>query len=178
MAPPEKKERKNRRRWFLDFSSSSGALGITKYQDLPAPYSFSKNAGNEVAEREQNVDKELIVKRSWDVALAPIKQVPMNLFMMWMAGSSISIFPIMMVGMMAIRPIQAFLSMSQTFKMIEGEQAPLQKLSYIFGNLVAVGLSVYKCNSMGLLPTHASDWLAFADIPQRIEFVAGGMSLQ
>lgn len=52
------------------------------------------------------------------------------------------------------------------FKMIEGDQAPLQKLAYIFGNLVAVGMSVFKCNSMGLLPTHSSDWLAFADIPE------------
>lgn len=50
--------------------------------------------------------------------------------------------------------------------MIQGEQAPLQKLAYISGNLVAVALAVYKCNSMGLLPTHASDWLAFADPPQ------------
>lgn len=52
------------------------------------------------------------------------------------------------------------------FKMIEGDQAILQKLAYICGNFVAVVLSVYKCNSMGLLPTHASDWLAFADVPQ------------
>ena len=47
--------------------------------------------------------------------------------------------------------------------MIEGDQAPLQKLTFIFGNLVGIALAVYKCNSMGLLPTHASDWLAFAE---------------
>ena len=39
-------------------------------------------------------------------------QVPMNLFMMYMVGSSISIFPIMMVGMMFVRPIRALLSMN------------------------------------------------------------------
>lgn len=51
--------------------------------------------------------------------------------------------------------------------MIEGEQAILQKATFIFGNLVAMGLAVYKCNSMGLLPTHASDWLTFAE-PQQV----------
>lgn len=54
------------------------------------------------------------LQRSWDIALGPIKQVPMNLFMMWMAGNSISIFPIMMVGMMAVRPIQAFMSLGDS----------------------------------------------------------------
>lgn len=56
--------------------------------------------------------------------------------------------------------------LSSAFKNIQGEQAPLQKLAYIAGNLVAVALSIYKCNSMGLLPTHDSDWLAMAEAPQ------------
>ena len=53
-------------------------------------------------------------QKSWDIALAPVKQVPMNLFIMWMAGNSISIFPIMMVGMMFIRPIQALMAVQQS----------------------------------------------------------------
>ena len=36
----------------------------------------------------------------------------MNLFMMYMVGSSISIFPIMMVGMMFVKPIRALLSVN------------------------------------------------------------------
>ena len=38
----------------------------------------------------------------------------MNMFIMWMAGSSISIFPIMMVGMMFFRPIQAILAIQNS----------------------------------------------------------------
>jgi len=53
------------------------------------------------------------------------------------------------------------------FNMIEGSSAPLQKLVYIVGNVVCLGLAVYKCQNMGLLPTHASDWLAFVE-PQRV----------
>lgn len=54
----------------------------------------------------------LSLQRCWDVALGPLKQIPMNLFIMYMSGNTISIFPIMMVCMMAWRPIQALMSMS------------------------------------------------------------------
>ncbi|XP_029522347.1 ER membrane protein complex subunit 4 isoform X2 [Oncorhynchus nerka] len=60
----------------------------------------------------QETDKNLVEKRCWDVALGPLKQIPMNLFIMYMSGNTISIFPIMMVCMMAWRPIQALMSMS------------------------------------------------------------------
>lgn len=56
----------------------------------------------------------LIIKKSWDLALGPLKQVPMNLFIMYMAGNSISIFPIMMVGMLIIRPIKALFTLQQS----------------------------------------------------------------
>lgn len=37
---------------------------------------------------------------------------------------------------------------------------------YLIGNLLGLALAVYKCQSMGLLPTHASDWLAFIEPPE------------
>jgi len=41
----------------------------------------------------------------------------MNLFIMYMAGNSISIFPIMMVGMLIVRPVKALFTL-QTSKLI------------------------------------------------------------
>lgn len=119
----------------------------------------------------------LIMKKSWDLALGPLKQVPMNLFIMYMAGNSISIFPIMMVGMLIVRPLKALLATQATFKMVEGSSSAGQKLIYIFGNFVNVGLALYKCHSMGLLPTHSSDWLAFVEPQTRLEYSGGGYSL-
>ncbi|EEC07781.1 membrane protein, putative [Ixodes scapularis] len=119
----------------------------------------------------------ILIQKSWDVALAPWKQVPMNLFIMYMAGNSISIFPIMMVGMLFLRPVKALLTIQSTFKMIEGGQAILQKIVYLFGNLACLALALYKCSSMGLLPTHASDWLDFVEPLQRIEHSGGGIIL-
>ncbi|MGH0148126.1 UNVERIFIED_CONTAM: hypothetical protein FKN15_071011 [Acipenser sinensis] len=123
-------------------------------------------------------DRNLVEKRCWDVALAPLKQIPMNLFIMYMAGNTISIFPIMMVCMMAWRPIQALMSVSATFKLLDSSsQQWLQGLVYLIGNLLGLALAIYKCQSMGLLPTHSSDWLAFIEPPEKMEYLGGGMVL-
>jgi len=106
-----------------------------------------------------------------------MKQIPMNLFIMYMSGNSISIFPIMMVGMLFLRPIKALLSVSATFKAIEGEGAILMKLVYLLGHVGCILLAIYKCNSMGLLPTHPSDWLEFLNQVERLEFSGGGVVL-
>lgn len=164
-------------KWALDFSSKHRADGSRQIvESLPDPPGYSNCMFADSNQRENN-KTDLVEKRSWDVALGPLKQIPMNLFIMWMAGNSVTIFPIMMVGMMLVRPIQALLSIKQTFKNIEGKNSILQKIVYLFGNIAGVGLAVYKCNSMGLLPLHASDWLAFAEPPQRLEWTVGGMKL-
>lgn len=111
------------------------------------------------------------------MALGPLKQVPMNLFIMYMAGNSISIFPIMMVGMLIVRPVKALFATQSTFKMVEGTQAIGQKIVYCIGNIVNILLALYKCQSMGLLPTHSSDWLAFEEPQTRLEHIGGGLSL-
>lgn len=83
-----------------------------------------------------------------------------------------------MVGMSLIRPLKAIFTTSQTFKGFEvSTNIYLQKFIFFIGNLINIGLALYKCHSMGLLPTHASDWLAFVDPQTRIEFSDGGMSL-
>ncbi|CAL1537753.1 unnamed protein product [Lymnaea stagnalis] len=168
---------KRRNKWAIEFVQSNRGRGeralVASTENLPSPVGFENLST--VAERPREADPGLINKRSWDIALGPIKQVPMNMFIMWMAGSSISIFPIMMVGMMFFRPIQAMLSIQNTFKSIEGDQAAFQKLVYCIGNLACLAMAVYKCQTMGLLPTHASDWLAFVQPQERMEWSGGGM---
>ena len=38
---------------------------------------------------------------------------------------------------------------------------PLQKIVYFLCNLLTLALGLWKCRSMGLLPTGTGDWLAF-----------------
>ncbi|RWS03783.1 ER membrane protein complex subunit 4-like protein, partial [Dinothrombium tinctorium] len=145
--------------------------------ELCSPPGYCSSYGQIVAESSQQTDHNLVVKKSWDIALGPLRQIPMNLFIMYMAGNSISIFPIMMVGMLFLRPVKALITIQSTFKLIEGDQSLLQKVIYLIGNVLCLALALYKCQSMGLLPTHPSDWLDFIEPPQRAEFSGGGLSL-
>ncbi|XP_065575802.1 ER membrane protein complex subunit 4-like [Artemia franciscana] len=143
----------------------------------PPGYSSVSTLSQEVVNKQQ--DASLITKRSWDIAVAPLKQIPMNLFIMYMAGSSISIFPIMMVGMMLVRPLRAILSLNSSFSALESAQSInllAQKFVFCIGQFVCLCLALYKCQGMGLLPTHPSDWLDFIAPRERTEFASGGLS--
>lgn len=140
----------------------------------------------------QSDNSHLMMKKTWEIALGPLKQIPMNLLLMYMSGNSISIFPIMMIGMMLIRTIKALFATNSVFKENETQleqqqqQQPrpnsnrnnnvsfFQKFIYMFGNIMNILLALYKCQSMGLLPTHSSDWLAFIQTPIQAEFSTGG----
>uniref|UniRef100_A0A1B6D529 ER membrane protein complex subunit 4 n=1 Tax=Clastoptera arizonana TaxID=38151 RepID=A0A1B6D529_9HEMI len=160
-------------KWSLDFTTRSRQ---DKNADLASPPGYNPSVSQVYTESsKENDSNHLIIKKSWDLALGPLKQLPMNLFIMYMAGNSISIFPIMMVGMLIIRPVKALFTMQTTFKMIEGSHAAGQKFVYFLGNIVNVALALYKCQSMGLLPSHTSDWLAFVEPQIRMEYSGGGV---
>ncbi|XP_026578345.1 ER membrane protein complex subunit 4 [Pseudonaja textilis] len=173
--------RGRRFKWAIELSSpGSGGRGRSdrgsSQGDTLYPIGYSDKQVPDTSVQE--TDRILVEKRCWDIALGPLKQIPMNLFIMYMAGNTISIFPTMMVCMMAWRPIQALMSISATFKLLESSsQKFLQGLVYLIGNLLGLALAVYKCQSMGLLPTHASDWLAFIEPPERMEYTGGGLIL-
>lgn len=160
-------------KWSLDFNQRNRSLST----ELPPPPGYNLATSIQTETSKDNDSSHLIIKKLWDVALGPLKQVPMNLFIMYMAGNSISIFPIMMVGMLIVRPFKALIAVQSTFKMIEGTQATGQKFVYVLGNIVNIFLALYKCHSMGLLPTHSSDWLAFEEPQIRLEYFGGGLSL-
>lgn len=82
--------------------------------DLSYPPGYNPTLSYSHGDVAHEVDSNLIVKRSWDIALAPTKQIPMNLFIMYMAGNSISIFPIMMVGMLFLGPIKALFNVGKS----------------------------------------------------------------
>ena len=115
----------------------------------------------------------LRAKRSWDTALAPVKQAPMNFIIMYMSGNTIFVFPIIIA--MAFRPLKTLLlSTGTTFKQLDKDTGAASalgpKIVFVLGNLANVALAVCKFNSMDLLPTYVSDWLAPADPISRIEW--------
>ena len=106
----------------------------------------------------------LKLKKAWEVALAPAKQLPMNAIGMYMTGNSLQIFSIMMVFMLFKGPITALLNINSAFSRFESESKKqellLVKLAFIATNCLALGLGVWKVNGMGLLPSVSSTRLA------------------
>lgn len=180
----------SRRKWFVD-------LRLQKHERLTAnietsvttatsandqlqtePVGFSKQIAADIVTHDDG--DRLIARRSWDIALQPIKQLPMNMILAWMAGNSFSLMSIMIVVMLFMKPIQSIFSLGSAFASLEQEGVGgniwLLKIIYLLGNLTHLGLALYKCQSMGLLPTYNSDWIAFADQQAQMEMTVGGFS--
>merc|ERR1711990_1310504 len=120
----------------------------------PVGYSNQRVASSEIQSGgSRGPDQGLLDKRNWDIALKNFKSIPMNLFMFYMVG----------VG-----------SVAEQLKKNSPERYPLQLLVWILGQLAGIGLIMWKCNRMGLLPTHESDWLAFKEPLIRKDFIQGG----
>ena len=84
--------------------------------------------------------------------------------MLWMSGSSIQIFSIMMTGMALINPLKAIFGVNEFFSVLakeEGVDIHLPKLIYLSLQLLSLGLALYKCSTMGLLPLTSADWTSF-----------------
>lgn len=98
----------------------------------------------------------LKLKKAWELALAPAKQLPMNAIGMYMTGNSLQIFSIMMVFMLFKAPVQAVLNIQGTFQRLESDgnkqQMIMVKLAFVGCNLLALALGIWKVNGMGLLP--------------------------
>ena len=115
----------------------------------------------------------LKIKKSWEIALAPAKALPMNAIMMYMSGNSLQIFSIMMVFMLFKNPLTGLMQTHEVFRRYETEGNKETMLAvkgcYVIMQLLALGLGVWKVNGMGLLPTTRSDWLAWEGERQPLE---------
>lgn len=98
----------------------------------------------------------LKLKKAWEVALAPVKQLPMTGIMMYMSGNSLQIFSIMMVVMAFKNPVMGLMATQQAFERFETEGTKpkllLVKAVYVAMQILALALGVWKVNQMGLLP--------------------------
>ncbi|EGS22063.1 uncharacterized protein CTHT_0039480 [Thermochaetoides thermophila DSM 1495] len=142
--------------------------GIPDPPGYGQPSSGSSKKKDKDAKRQQPTADEmdtLKVKKAWEVALGPIKGLPMTLLMIYMTPNSLQIFSIMMVFMTFKNPIMGILGTNQAFHRFETDtnrSRILQvKVAYVAFQLVALALGIWKVNAMGLLPTTRSDWLAW-----------------
>jgi hypothetical protein len=108
----------SRRKWFIDFQIRKHERLIIPTNENNLTTTINNNNNNlllsPIGYNEQKVsdlitqedDERLLARRSWDIALQPIKQLPMNIILAWMAGNSFSLMSIMIVVMLFMKPIQ------------------------------------------------------------------------
>ncbi|PKI85047.1 hypothetical protein MVES_000933 [Malassezia vespertilionis] len=114
------------------------------------------------------------VAKAWEAAMAPAKSIPMNLMMMYMSGNGVQIFSMMVVFMTVINPLKGITTINTVFAPYRNPNHTLlpQMALFIACQLGVVAVGLYKCWSMGLLPTESSDWLAWHKALESLEFTA------
>jgi len=117
--------------------------------------------------------EDLKTRKAWDFAISPVKSLPMQAFMLYMSGGGVQIFSMGIVAMLLLSPFKNLSCVNEAFApFAPGPSSsspkakslftlPLQKLVYLVCNVLTLALGLWKCRSMGLLPTGTGDWLAF-----------------
>ncbi|KAL0254421.1 hypothetical protein SLS55_009896 [Diplodia seriata] len=178
-------------RWVIDLGSAPAAQPAKA--SIPDPPGYTapqrqqqgKNtkAAQPAARKPPSTEEmdTLKLKKAWELAIAPAKQLPMSAVGMYMSGNSLQIFSIMMVFMLFKNPVNAIININRTFANFEtpGTSSRLLgvKLIFVATNCLALALGIWKVNKMGLLPTTRSDWLAWESerLPlERAQFLGWG----
>merc|ERR1719195_2176947 len=103
--------------------------------------------------KSKTTNQELLEKKAWEIAIAPIQSVGMNLFMLWMSGSSPGIFTVMILGYCLTSIVGQFSRVTTAFAGFKTINTSLQKLAYLALCSVSLAYLLYHASGMGLLPT-------------------------
>ncbi|SAM80286.1 related to EMC4-member of a transmembrane complex required for efficient folding of proteins in the ER [Ustilago bromivora] len=162
----------------VNYASSSKS----KASNMPDPIGFtdpdavskkqSKSKASSTAAIQRADPAALKMAKAWELAYSPAKSLPMNAIMLYMSGSGVQIFSMMAVGMLITGPIKGISTMNSAFDRLSspGQSLLLPKILFILCQLAGLVLGLYKCWSMGLLPTETSDWLAWRQARAPLEF--------
>lgn len=171
------------RRWAVEFADSSGGTSASASGSIPDPLGFSRSSHDQddPSGKGQKKDAEASWKaqKAWEVAQAPFKNLLMMGFMMWMAGSQVHLFSIGITFSALWQPLSALQSVGKVFEPYKDPRVDTlaPKLVFMALNLAGLGLGIWKLNTLGLLPTHASDWVSSLPPAPEVEFAAGGFPL-
>merc|ERR1712232_987644 len=119
-------------------------------------------------------NQELLEKKAWETCLAPIQSVGMNLFMLWMSGSSPGIFSVMILGYCFTSILGQFSRMNVAFQNFKTIDTTLQKLAYFGLCCLSLGYLLWHMSGMGLLPTSSGDWIGLIR-NEDVDEIAGGV---
>ncbi|GJT89556.1 ER membrane protein complex subunit 4-like protein [Tanacetum coccineum] len=168
------------RKWAVDFTDNSSTPST---RDIPDPPGFTRASQDQddsaMSRQKKDAEANWKSQKAWEVAQAPFKNLLMMGFMMWMAGSTVHLFSIGITFSALWQPLSALQGVGKVFEPYKDSKVDLlaPKLLFIALNLGGMLLGVWKLNTLGLLPTHASDWVSSLPPAHEVEFSGGGIAL-
>merc|ERR1719237_792601 len=129
----------------------------------------SDGAGDKGKKSASSNKLELLEKKAWETCLAPIQSVGMNLFMLWMSGSSPGIFNVMILGYCLTSIISQYSRMNTAFVNFKAIDTTLQRAAYFGLCTVSLAYLLYHASGMGVIPTSTGDWIAYIPNTQVFE---------
>uniref|UniRef100_A0A2P2LP38 ER membrane protein complex subunit 4 n=1 Tax=Rhizophora mucronata TaxID=61149 RepID=A0A2P2LP38_RHIMU len=168
------------RRWAVDFTDNSTAPSSRDITDPPGFCCASPDQDDWTSTKQKkDAEANWKAQKAWEVAQAPFKNLLMMGFMMWMAGNTVHLFSIGITFSALWQPINALRAVGNVFEPYKNSKVDLlgPKLLFIALNLGGLALGVWKLNTLGLLPTHASDWVSSLPPAQEVEYSGGGVLL-
>jgi hypothetical protein len=146
-----------------EYSLTTTSKSLSNSHRPPLPVGFilgNHNSSSDVYVAESGKDgvaskEKKVYNSAMAMATAPGKQMLMTCFMLWMSGSSLQIFSIMMLGMAFWTPLQKIFAVNTQFQRYDGSNVNIlqPKLIYIGLNLLALSVAAYKANTLGLMPS-------------------------
>ncbi|KAJ1457421.1 hypothetical protein M885DRAFT_514955 [Pelagophyceae sp. CCMP2097] len=158
------------RRWRYNLAQHSKEL--PKPVGYVSPDQVVESSDAAVVNSKARSKTDMMQKRAMDMALAPGKNIFMQGFMMWMSGSGINIFSIMITGSALVNPLKEIAAVETRFKRFSSEPGldlTIPKLVFILCNCGMIAVALWKCNTMGLLPITAADWTSFLVTKEMME---------
>lgn len=133
----------NKNKWNINFPEQNS-------KEIIEPFG-SINIKNEKDSEKKEIDKnELKIKKANEISNSPSKTILMTIFLLWISGNQIQIFPIIITIMNIYQPIMSIINIEQIFQEVEGIPLKKQKIIFIFWNLIQIGLGMMKCYYMGI----------------------------
>ncbi|XP_022882788.1 ER membrane protein complex subunit 4-like [Olea europaea var. sylvestris] len=169
------------RRWAVEFTDNSTSNSA---RDIPDPPGFTRAShdpdDSAVSKQKKDAEANWKAQKAWDVAQSPFKNLCMMGFMMWMSGSTVHLFSIGITFSALWQPVNALRGVDKVFEPYKDNRVDLlaPKLVFTALNLVGLGMGIWKLNTLGLLPTHVSDWVSSIAPAQEVEYSGGGIPLQ
>jgi ER membrane protein complex subunit 4 len=154
----------------IDLTSRMGVDRVSADVSSPPGYTGGKVDDTRRAGAGTQASRNMVslrAKKSWDIAKQPLQQALLTSFMLYMSGASVNIFSMIITALALWNPLVAIASTGARFESLresarkDGHAMNLigPKALYVLLNLALFGVALYKCHSMGLLPT-PSDFAA------------------